>query len=191
MGFVSSRKVLSVRSNKQPSTQSLTQKRKADDDPPCVTSKRKPSESRLAAFVNNPYPVFPDSGHAVQRIKVSSSGIVRDRRKPIKGGSTLPLQAQSSSPARGYDLDALPSVSFSSPKEAEGGGSNVIELKSTGIEEPPTSPLRPLCNYTKEPIKVLSHKYDMHASHVPVLSTERRSLGIRRGMKPWPSKKSS
>ena len=107
-----------------------------------------------------------------------SSGIVQDRGKPLKTSPVLPQNHLSSSPDRGLNIDALPSVSFSSPSTAlatqEEKGT--IHLSTSPlIPIPPTSALKPM------PRPMVPDR--------SLLPGAKKQLGIPRDMAPWRAKR--
>ena len=183
MGFMTSRKAMSILPAEQLTTQPNPRKRKSDEIKP---PKQKPSQTKQATLKTwITQPAKPPS--PPPKTKVRSSGIIQDRGKPSKCTPVLgPLQ-QSSSPARGYDIDALPSVSFSSPNCPTIEDDDFLSplpkpAKRLGTPDIPTSPLARSSN----PAGFVGITTK---SVIQGVSTERKSLGIRRGMKPWPSKK--
>jgi hypothetical protein len=181
MDFISSREALSLLPAEQFTSATIPRKRKSDD----FVTKRKPSQPKQATLetwiTHSIQPPTP-------KTKLRSSGIVKDRRKS-SGHISIPHPLDgSSSPSRGYDIDALPEVSFSSPDCSEIEEDDFCDrlsnrTKRSHINDIPTSPL------TSRSLPI--NKVNLLPSSVaPKLAgQDKKSLGIRRGMKPWPSKR--
>ena len=181
-GFMSSRDALSVLSTEH-TTININKKRKAKHPPPIKSKPQATKQSTLTSWISQ-----DESTRSKEtcEIKPRSSGIVHDRGKPVPV-ATLPVD-QSSSPARGYDLDALSSVSFSSPTSNVKGYDEEFESplakpgKRFTVEQPPVMLLNLGCQ-TMGPTTAPT------GTSVSGIGMQRKSLGIRRGMKPWPSGK--
>jgi hypothetical protein len=192
IGFMTSREALSILPPEQlANADKNPRKRKADNKHPSNIKKAvKPQQTTLQTWFNLEVPQH-NSEPAPRPMKVSSSGIIQDRGKAIKPGPSLPQPQDMSSPRRGYDINELPSLSFSSPAVGEDKSLNIATFteKCDVDDDIPTSPLMSIV----QPVTVAGMA---GASLLPLVSgsavsvsAERRSLGIRRGMKPWSSKK--
>jgi len=107
-----------------------------------------------------------------------SSGIVQDRGKPLKTSPVLPQNHLSSSPDRGLNIDALPSISFSSPSTAlatQEEKGTVHLSTSPLIPTPPSSALKPV------PRPMVPDR--------SILPGAKKRLGIPRDMAPWRGKR--
>ena len=193
MGFMTSREALAILPLEQSTSHNNSKKRKADAGP-TISAKQKlfqPKQATLKTWITKDITLRPTEPPPPQ-FKVRSSGIVQDRGKPCKSTRHPPLLEQSSSPSRGYDINALPSVSFSSPTRFEIDDDDEFSSPpkpAKDLNDIPTSPLAP-----SHPIKTvggmgLGQNGVTATVTVKGVSTEKRSLGIRRGMKPWPSKR--
>lgn len=186
-GFISSREALSLLPAKQFTTHTNPKKRKSNDIIPPKEKPSQPRQATLKTWITKPIETPPPP-----KIKVRSSGIIQDRGKSSKNvPGPAPLQ-QFSSPPREYDIDALPSVSFSSPncpaiEEDDFCSPLPKPVKRYGVNDIPTSPLAP----PSHPVKVDGLQPHGTAPKLVIkdLSTGKKSLGMRGGMKPWPSKK--
>ena len=120
MGFMSSRETLAIFPLELPKTHNNPKKRKADvvSTISAKEKSRQPKQPTLKTWVTKDIPLRPTEPPPPQ-FKVRSSGIIQDRGKPSKSIRCPSLLQQSSSASRGYDIDALPSVSFSSPTRPE------------------------------------------------------------------------
>jgi hypothetical protein len=192
MGFMTSREALSILPPEQlTNADNNPRKRKADSKAPATTKPKsaKPKQTTLQTWINPDRQSHPGES-VIPSSKVCSSGIIQDRGKAIKSGPTLPHPHEMSSPSRGLEIESLPSLSFSSPAVADISVSAVVREKYCVDDDVPTSPLSPFT----QPATSLGVVGPSPCELVPRLglggiSAERRSLGIRRGMKPWSSKK--
>jgi hypothetical protein len=192
MGFMTSREALSILPPEQlTNADSSSRKRKADSKAPTTTKSKssKPKQTTLQTWINQDSQSQP-AEPAIPPSKVYSSGIIHDRGKATKSGPTLPQPHEMSSPSRGLEIEALPSLSFSSPAVPDISVSAVVQGKSCVDDDVPTSPLSPFTQpatslgvFSPSPCTVV-----LRPGPNSILA-ERRSLGIRRGMKPWSSKK--
>lgn len=195
MGFMTSREALAILPVEQHTSHNNPKKRKADIVP-TISAKEKsfqPKQATLKTWITKD--IALRLTETPPQLKVRSSGIVQDRGKPCKSIRHPPLLQQSSSPSRGYDIDALPSVSFSSPTRPEIDDDDEFRsplpkpTKRLDLNDIPTSPLTP--SHSIKTMGGVGLAWDGVAPTVGVkeVLTEKRSLGIRRGMKPWPSKR--
>jgi hypothetical protein len=178
-GFITSREALSI----LPSEPTTNNKRKAEHPPLKKSKLRVPKQSTLTSWIQEEIRDDPLAVLVKHEFKTRSTGIVHDRGKPTETPqATLPSDP-SSSPARGYDIDALPTVSFSSPFASKVDVEFESPLAKPGkrfvVEEVlPPAPLMPACPMVA----------GQRVSVVSALVPARKSLGIRRGMKPWGAK---
>jgi hypothetical protein len=192
MGFMTSREALSILPPEQlANADNNPRKRKADSKAPAATKPKsaKPKQTTLQTWINQDNPGQP-SEFVIPPSKACSSGIIQDRGKATKSGPILPQPHEMSSPSRGLEIEALPSLSFSSPALADISVFAVVQDKYCVEDDVPTSPLSPFT----QPATSLGVVRTSPSTLVPQPgsssnSAERRSLGIRRGMKPWSSKK--
>ena len=196
MDFMTSREALAILPLEQPTIHNNPKKRKADVVPPISVKVKsfQPKQATLKTWITKDIPLRPTEPPPPQ-FKVCSSGIVQDRGKPSKSIRHNALLQQSSSPSRGYDIDALPSVSFSSPTRSEIDDDDEFcsplpkPTKRLDPNDIPTSPLAPSPSIKTVRGMGLPRNGVETTMVVKGVSTEKRSLGIRRGMKPWPSKR--
>ena len=180
-GFMSSREALSILST-EPTTTNIN-KRKAEYPLPKKLKPRAAKQSTLTSWISQ-----DKSTRSTEtcKIKPRPSGIVHDRMKPVPVVA-LPAN-QSPSPPRGYDLDALPTVSFSSPTcdvnciDEEFESPLAKPGKRFIVGEPPVMPLT--LGY-----QPMGQTIAPTGTSVKGVGMHRKSLGIRRGMKPWSSGK--
>lgn len=137
MGFMSSREALAILPPEQLTQGNEIKKRKAGQAelPESKDKSCRPKQETSSSFISPdlflntvPLPIFAT--------KTASSGIVQDRGKPLTTPPVLPQTHLSSSPYRGLDVDALPSVSFSSP-------SSTLPAEGVKASDLTTSPLVP------------------------------------------------
>jgi len=181
-GFMSSREALSILST-EPTTTNINNKRKAEHPLSKKLKPRAAKQSTLTSWISQ-----DKSTRSMEtcKIKARPSGIVHDRGKPVPAVA-LPAN-QSPSPPRGYNLDALPSVSFSSPTcdvnciDEEFESPLAKPGKRFIVGEPPVMPLT--LGY-----QPMGQTIAPTGTSVKGVGMHRKSLGIRRGMKPWSSGK--
>lgn len=176
-GFITSREALSI----LPSEPTTKNKKHAEHPLRKKAKPRIPKQLTMTSWIQEDIRDEPPAVLAKYEFKTRSTGIVHDRGKPSGPPRVILPPDPSSSPAPGYDIDALPPVSFSSPSGKAG-----VELESPLakpgkrfiVEEVPPAPLLPACPM------VAGQRVSVMSAVVPA----RKSLGIRRGMKPWGTK---
>jgi hypothetical protein len=176
-GFITSREALSI----LPTEPTINNKRKAEQPHPQKSKPRVTKQSTLTSWIQEELREDPLPVVAKFDVKTRSTGVVHDRGKPTEPPRAMLPPDPSSSPARGYDIDALPPVLFSSPSAGKVEEEFESPLAKPGkrfiVEEVPPAPLLPAC-------PMVAGQRVSVAGVVPV----RKSLGIRRGMKPWGAK---
>jgi hypothetical protein len=120
MGFMTSREALAVLPPEQLTQGPEGKKRKsgAAELPDLKNKSWRPKQETTSSGFVSPDVYLNTAGLPGFATKTVSSGIVQDRGKPLAKTPVLPQTHLSSSPYHGLDVDALPSVSFSSPKSA-------------------------------------------------------------------------
>lgn len=189
---MTSREALTILPLEQSTSYNHSKKRKADAGP-TISAKQKsfqPKQATLKTWITKDI-TFQSTESPPPQFKVRPSGIVQDRGKPCKSTYNPPLLEQSSSPSRGYDINALPSVSFSSPTRSETDDDEFSSppKQAKDLNDIPTSPLAPSHSIKTVGGMGLGQNGGTATVTIKGVSTEKRSLGIRRGMKPWPSKR--
>jgi hypothetical protein len=175
-GFMTTREALSILPSKQLSNSYSSKKRRAEPSALPSSNTKPPTavQTSLSTWITGRTEVKEKA----PLTRALSSGIVQDRGPPfrkIQQSPLIPTCLPSSSPERGYDPDLLPAVSFSSPyDDSPRPRSKLTATNDLAEDDALTSPLLP----TAMPVP--------SAGPVP---SARRSLGIRRDMKPWTSKK--
>lgn len=162
MGFISSRQVLSMLPPEQLNNPVL-QKRKSDGPP---------APKRTApGTLDRKSIVLPE-------FRPARTATIVDRAKPTPCGPVIPL-LQSSSPHPGIEVDALPSLSFSSPMDLKAESDDEFkDLPATS----PLAPIKPAAKRTKKSTIVVP----------PPVANQGSGRGRGRGrpagrsMKPWP-----
>lgn len=188
IGFMTTREALSILPPEQLSDRYTSKKRKSEIPSILLTSKPKPAQPKqtsLSNWIKGEPEVQPQVEHEPPLTRVISSGIIQDRGPPPRKNQPplLPSVLPPSSPERGCDPDLLPAVSFSSPYDDSPRPRCVADTTSYPADDDvPTSPLRSKSDASSTAAGVRTLPWSMAPS-------ERKSLGIRRGMKPWPSKK--
>jgi hypothetical protein len=192
MGFMSSRTVLpSFPPEPHPNT--MNPKKRKLDNATSTTSKskdRRPIQTTLNTWVNQPVHLPKKE----PQIKVRSSGIVQDRGKPVRTAAVVTFPQQMSSPERGYDIEALPAVSFSSPipevnMEDLPTSPTGLRFEEKALDDLPASPIAPTLSLGKRPTVTLGPSVGHLSIGSGSIKTEKRSLGMRGAMKPWPSRR--
>jgi hypothetical protein len=178
-GFISSREALSILPPEKAASDTHSRKRKGETAMLTAAPKQKPVEPKQTTLKpwTNSNGTTPSVEPAPTQIKPRSSGIIHDRGKAVKSDKALPSLQQMSSPDRGCDFDALPSLSFSSSPNKPPA------VEHRHLDEISTSPL---AIHTSN---VIENSVTRTIPLIKGISSGRKSLGIRRGMKPWPSKK--
>jgi len=186
MGFMTSREALSILPPEQLTNTPKPKKRKADH--PSTSTKfngktGRPKQATLKTWFTNDVPSVRVNVAKAPIKRDLSSGIIHDRGKALHGKPVLPALQQMSSPSRGYDIDALPAAFSSSPTIEP-----VSPLpKKVAIGDIPTSPLIPTDEVAKDRYRpTLGFQ---RAQGMTVIPPAKKTLGMRRAMKPWPSKK--
>lgn len=183
MGFMTSREALSL----LPAEQHNNNPRKRKLEPTVSKTTARPKQTTLSRWVNNHVPPpEPQPQESALYTRVRSTGIIQDRGKQMRNVLIPSIPLQMSSPERGLDIDTLLAVSLSSsPAPATPHGPR----HERPLNDIPTSPLVP----TELPLKRQGFAGSKDglgtALGIASVPAERRSLGIRRGMKPWSSKK--
>lgn len=184
MGFMTSREALSLLPAEQHNN---INPRKRKLEPTASKTTARPKQTTLSRWINNHVPPpEPQPQESALSTKVRSTGIIQDRGKQMRNELIPAIPLQMSSPERGLDIDTLLAVSLSSsPAPATPHGPRHERL----LDDLPTSPLVP----TELPLKRQGFAGSKDGLGVALgiasIPAERRSLGIRRGMKPWSSKK--
>lgn len=181
MGFMTSRQALAILPPEQLSTQTNARKRKSESTSR-ASLKQKPLQQKLAILEKRQ----DISSPLVQRaVRMQSSGVIHDRQKPVSAKITLPMQ-QSSSPDRGYDVDNLPPVAFSSPDPSTADDEEFLSPPKPAMQSGKydISSTLPSSRY---PVKAASaQKHEEDKMGIRGISSGRKSLGVGRGAKPWP-----
>lgn len=179
IGFMTTREALSILPPERLTNNNNPRKRKADPLPTSTRAKAsQPKQMSLSSWIAGD----TQPQQIPEPIKVRSSGIIQDRIKVSwrpKTPTVIPDCLPSSSPERGYDPDSLPAVSFSSPYNDTCKDRTVVAEEC--LNEIPTSPLVPQIE-----APVVSHTLAKPISGANLAG--KKSLGIRRGMKPWSAK---
>jgi hypothetical protein len=188
IGFMTSREALSILPAEQHANTINPKKRKQDKTSTTTSKASRPKQTTLRTWVSKP----TRSAEPEPVLKARSSGIIQDRGKTARNVPIRIIPQQMSSPERGYDIEALPTVSFSSPTGAQGRVcfDSPIQPRCDDriIDDPRTSPLAPPALPAQRGISNPKDALNVSAG-IGTAPMERRSLGIRRGMKPWPSKR--
>ena len=188
-GFITSREALSSLCFEPPTaTVSNTRKRKADLAT-CISSKSaQPKQATLKTWITRDIPAGQTKLPTV--VKTRSSGIIHDRGKPMKNLSVPVHLQESSSPDRGYDVDSLPAISFSSPNGPAIDDNEIHSPLPKSTKRLDKNDLPISLSASSHPVRVGGMAFARDGVERTIgASNERRSLGIRRGMKPWSSKK--
>ena len=139
MGFMSGRQALAHLPPEQLTYDNNPKKRKAEIPGKAAptTKTAGPVQKPLKSFMN-PDDIFNIRDFSLPSKPSVSSGIVQERGKPLKRGRLIPRSRLSSSPDLGVNVDALPSVSFSSPSTTVAAKEEIIKENNLI-----TSPLMP------------------------------------------------
>jgi hypothetical protein len=173
-GFISSRQALSILPRERTPPSPNPRKRKINS-----ISSTNPSKSKQTTIKSYMDPILDIPHEKPAKIKkLPSSGIIQDRGRLVTVKTELPSIQQMSSPHRGCDVDELPFVSFSSSPLKE---LNAKSPSREGFSSPPliNSPTNPANRNLEELSGFVLRK----------MNAPKKSLGIRRDMKPWPSKR--
>jgi hypothetical protein len=180
MGFMSGRQALAHLPPEQLTYDNNSKKRKAEIPGKAAptTKTAGPVQKPLKSFMN-PDDIFNIRDFSLPSKPSISSGIVQDRGKPLKRGRVLAQSRFSSSPELGLNVDALPSVSFSSPSTTVAAKEEII--KENNII---TSPLMPGA-------LPLSRKPEPYFPAPQVIPNPRalKGFGKRRSLNPWEHKR--
>ena len=173
MGFMTSREALAILPPEQLTQGSWARKRNAREAelPESKDKSCRPKQETLSNFIS-PDLFLNTAGLSTFANKTVSSGIVQDRCKPLITPPVFPETHLSSSPYRGLDVDALPSVSFSSP-------SSTFPAEEVKASDLTTSPLVPV-----GPHRVVNLASVTAMSDTTGKAAATRALGASRRMKP-------
>ena len=148
MGFISSRHVFAILPAHQLTSDTNTRKRRSNQN--LTVAKEKffqQKESNTKSRINADIPNCEIDSLPLKK-KVCSSGVVHDRGKVSRNAPAVSLPEQMSSPDQVWDLDALPSVSFSSPNDSMTAAryypSPMSQPQTKSQADVPTSPIAPV-----------------------------------------------
>ena len=185
IGFMTTREALSILPPEQLTNSKNMKKRKAGvaSSAPSESKVRQSKQTSLKSW----FAGEPQVEQKAPLVRVQSSGIIQDRgRVSCKAQlpALLPDTLPPSSPESVYDPDLLPAVSFSSPHVDPPRADETVGLQ----DDVPISPLGPKSVLPSVPSVGNKVQRITQPTGNGDVASQRRSLGIRRGMKPWSAK---